>query len=114
MSRKVLVIKPQGEVSIEKLGPEEGDYTFFSEAVGGYFQRVPLGNYTQNMWVNEEGKLIGLPHNPLAQKLWDKEHGRGTDYVVGTVVITGDDTDEGTVKGLSEEEVENLVSDLAL
>jgi hypothetical protein len=45
------------------------------------------------MWMNEEGKLIGLPTNVLATRLCRtaKYTIAQTDYIVGSVVFTGVD-----------------------
>ena len=58
------------------------------------------------MWCNEEGKLIGLPHNPYAQFMWDKAFGAHTDYIVGDVVLTGGTDSEGYTLGLTDEQVQ--------
>lgn len=111
---EVLVINTDGTMKVEKLtGDPSVDWKLFQETVGGYFERVPLANYTQLMWVNEEGKIIGLPHNPLAQKLWDMEWGEGTDVVVGNVIITGEDTEEGETSPLPRGELETIMNILS-
>jgi hypothetical protein len=40
------------------------------------------------MWCNEEGKLTGLPVNPVATAMWTRYFGE-TDVIVGNVVFTG-------------------------
>lgn len=87
---KALVITAEGEfkeldgISLEAL----------QSAVGGWVQAIDLeANLT--MWLNEEGKLIGLPHNTTAQKLWDKTFWTGSDFIVGDVVLTGGTDEEG-------------------
>lgn len=111
--KEILVITADGQVLLKTLsGDSTADWKLMTDAVGGYVERVPLEDYTLLMWVNEEGKLRGLPHNPLAQRLWDKSWGVGTDYVVGDVVITGDDTDEGETGGLPADVTNRLVLEL--
>jgi len=58
------------------------------EAVGGYIERVPVKVNGKRawMWVNEEGKLRGLPINDLATATTAAS---GTpQLIVGDVVIT--------------------------
>lgn len=57
------------------------------EIVGGLIQIIPLNKKEKFMVLNEEGKLEGLPHNKLAQEIWDEEFGKDTDFVVGNVLI---------------------------
>jgi hypothetical protein len=68
-------------------------------AVDGWVQAIDLDE-SLTMWLNEEGKLHGLPHNPYAQFAGDKRFGAHTDYLVGDVVFTGGTDDEGETLGL--------------
>ena len=54
--------------------------SILQEAVGGYIEGVPIEN--GYMYVNEEGKMQGLPVNVLATNLIDFD-----DIIVGDVVI---------------------------
>ena len=76
------------------------------DAVGGYIEAVDLAD-NLTMWVNEEGKLNGLPINPMATMLWEKHFGF-TDVIVGDVIFTGGTGSEGETLGLSEETAEEL------
>ena len=49
-----------------------------------------------------------LEHNPFAQDLWDRALGADTDYIVGSVVITGGTDAEGETMGLTPEQVVSL------
>lgn len=76
------------------------------EAVGGYFEIVEIPGLG-DMWLNEEGKLDGLPRNEKAT--WITTEGpRGAaglapwDYIAGNVAFTGGADDEGETIGLSE------------
>ena len=64
--------------------------------VGGYVEAVDVSIADQRctIWLNEEGKLSGLPLNPSATKLAE---GRLSpdDYIVGDVLITGGTGPEG-------------------
>lgn len=77
--------------------------------VGGYVQAVELkGEIT--MWLNEEAKIEGLPHNPVAQMLWDATYGAGTDYIQGNAVFTGGSDRNGETLPIAENRAEELTS----
>ena len=54
--------------------------------VGGYIELVmlPRGNGRVTAYVNEEGKLNGLPHNATASRIYGREP---ADVIVGPLVI---------------------------
>jgi hypothetical protein len=70
--------------------------------VGGWVQAVDL-TPTITMWCNEEGKMIGLPLNYAATRIWTKVFGY-TDAIMGKVVFTGGTDDEGETLPLSKED----------
>jgi hypothetical protein len=70
--------------------------------VGGLVQPIDL-TPTITMWCNEEGKMIGLPLNYAATRIWTKFFGN-TDYIMGQVVFTGGTGDEGETLPLSKED----------
>jgi uncharacterized protein DUF3846 len=51
--------------------------------VGGYIELVSIGGGKADGVVNEEGKLRGLPFNPLATALYNNPN----DRIVGTMVV---------------------------
>ena len=82
--------------STEEVHPKKGKVFTLEELqgfVGGYIERVPLGN-DRYMWLNEEGKLHDLPLNERATVL---AIGSGAihphDCVVGDVLIEKGETD---------------------
>lgn len=81
-------------------------YENLSQGVGGYIECVGL-TPTLDMWVNEEGKLDGLPYNPDATAIFWSHFGFGTDIIVGDVVFTSHDEDGDTVS-LGNEEMKYL------
>jgi hypothetical protein len=92
---KGLVITAEGELKeLDRISLEA-----LQSAVGGWVQAIDLEE-NLTMWLNEEGKLIGLPHNTTAQKLWDKAFWVGSDFVVGDVVLTGGTDEEGQTLAL--------------
>ena len=101
--KKALHIKTTGEVI--ELDITADSLTTMQTAVGGWVQAIDIAT-DMTMWCNEEGKLIGLPHNPYAQFMWDKAFGAHTDYIVGDVVLTGGTDSEGYTLGLTDEQVQ--------
>lgn len=77
-------------------------------AVGGYIEAIyPLPGVV--MFLNEEGKIQGLPHNPVAS-LVAAEVLYG-DYICGNVVLVGEDG-HGESVGLTDEQVEAIYARL--
>lgn len=96
MSRIALKVNTDGKVFQIDLG---GDTLAALQAgVGGWVQAVDINPHL-TMWVNEEGKLMDLPHNMFAQRLWNKVYG-ATDYIVGDIVLTGGVGKDGETQGL--------------
>ena len=80
------------ELKIIEDAKQEPDLKAAQEFVGGYVEGIafPNGDY---LIINEEGKLIGLPINEQATKLWkdtfDNDNyitGRD-DFVVGNAIL---------------------------
>lgn len=101
-----LKVTPAGEVEVYNFSnPDE--LSALQGAVGGWVQAIDLNDHL-SLWVNEEGKMIGLEHNPLAQLIWDMSFGPETDYIVGTAVFTGTPDADGETQGLTDEAIETL------
>lgn len=83
---------------------EASEYDELVKLVGGYLEAVTLRN-GHTLWVNEEGKLQGLPYNNTAQAIFDHNFGPGVDLIVGNAVIMGDVDENGDTLGLTEEEL---------
>jgi len=114
--RKALIIKIDGSIHEIDLGKNsQEEYDALSGAVGGFVQMVPLDDSGLLIWCNEEGKMIGLPYNEKATRVWEAFWGE-TDVMVGDCVITGDiDWDSELTKGLTEAQtlqVEAIANDL--
>jgi hypothetical protein len=91
------------------------DYNTLSEAVGGYIEIVHLRGKFDGfaMYVNEEGKLNGLPMNDLATSIWEASFGALTDIIVGNAVLVNAETDdEGNELPLSEEQTKFVMDGL--
>jgi len=101
-----LMITPAGKVEVYDFSKPD-ELSALQNAVNGWVQAIDLNDHI-SLWVNEEGKMIGLEHNPLAQLVWDMSFGPDTDWIVGTVVITGTPDENGDTQGLTDEAVETL------
>ena len=101
-----ITLNTEGEAKEVELVEGESQLDKLQEAVGGWVQAV---DFTPNLtiWVNEEGKLIGLPINPMATFLWEKYFGL-TDFICGNVIFTGGTGEEGETLGLNEETAKEL------
>lgn len=102
MTHKGLWLPAQGEPSVIEWGNGNA-LEVLQHAVGGSIEYVEFPERWLGMFLNEEGKLVGLPPNYMASSLWVDEYG-DTDRIVGDVVLTSIETDdEGHTLGLSEE-----------
>lgn len=105
---KALVITSSADIKV--IDFVVGDsYGTISSAVDGLIECVALPSFGADLWVNEEGKMISLPHNPLGSILWAKEYGH-TDFIVGDIIITGGADEEGETLGLSDEQLQQITS----
>ncbi|MFA5626108.1 MAG: DUF3846 domain-containing protein [Thiohalomonadaceae bacterium] len=68
------------------------DYTDIQAVVGGLFDVAGLEG---NVFVNDEGLLVGLPYNPVAS-LYAKQH------LVGDAVVTGFADAEGNTTDIND------------
>ncbi len=100
---KALEVTTEGKVGIINLLPDT-QLEQVQKAVGGLVQAIGLDDEL-TMWVNEEGKILKLPHNLFAQHLWDNTFGKDTDYIVGNMVLTGGTDSEGETMSLSDKQV---------
>jgi hypothetical protein len=98
---KVLSITTDNTVEIKEVDSIE--YETLYEAVNGLVELVSI-NDDIDMWLNEEGKLIGLEPNVLATLLFNKAFNE-KDVIMGNIVITGGADDEGNTVGLSDSSI---------
>ena len=95
------VISNEGYVIVRTL-PEPITYDEMVSIVGGYIEGVYLDGATA--YVNEEGKLEGLPKNTYATNLaWSHKAIYGDDWIAGNMLIVGDCDDEGEMTSLTTE-----------
>lgn len=107
---KALVLTTHNTVEIEQDNEEFVSYATLSRAVGGFIEAVNLPNGL-TLWVNEEGKLDGLPVNEYATRLFVSAFG-AVDVIVGNAIVTGGADDDGETLGLTDKQIADLVADL--
>jgi hypothetical protein len=77
-------------------------YEDLVNCVGGYIEGVYLDGATA--YVNEEGKLQGLPKNDVATELAHAHNAiYGDDWIAGNMLIVGNCDDEGETMSLEPE-----------
>lgn len=104
--RQALKLNVHGETQVVDLDAPEGSYEVIRSAVDGWIEAVDLSD-EMTMWVNEEGKLIGLIRNDMATKMFREVFGN-VDVIMGDVIFTGGSDDEGETLGLTDEQLEKL------
>ncbi len=83
--RHALIIPPVGPPHTQQIGSE--DLTALQQLVGGLIEAV--SRYHWHAYLNDEGKLLALPANPIATALLFPDH---ADTIAGTAVLLGEDT----------------------
>lgn len=107
----VLVIQPGSWKAERKT--IDGKLDAFQQLVGGYIEALSLTDEV-SAYINEEGKLDGLPRNEAADRLVKhalRTVGRGLipgDYIAGPLVLTGQPDDDGDDQGVPESVVDLL------
>ena len=69
------------------------------DAVGGLYDCIHIPSLGVDMWINDEGKLEGLPINANGTALWVSQYGM-TDIIVGNIVVTGGVDEQGNTLGI--------------
>lgn len=93
---KAVVKRPNEDSEIVEI---ENSLESLQSIVGGWIERVPsIFNPKYDLYCNEEGKLMGLPPNIIT---------RGTDVVVGTVVVVSSNSKGATI-GLEQGDAERI------
>jgi hypothetical protein len=88
------ILKTSGEVRHVTLPPsDQRRLEFLRHAVGGYIEAV-YGPHGQVMFVNEEGKLLGLPDNLAATTLYHAWLRTGDVIVGDAIVLTPEEAKE--------------------
>lgn len=108
---KALKINTDGTTEVLESADEFVGYATLSNGVGGLIEAVTLAD-DLTLWVNEEGKMNGLPVNVFATALFTSVYG-STDIIVGDAVLTGGADDDGETLGLSDENLSLMGISLA-
>lgn len=110
--RQAILITDTDTVEVINLPNDtKSEYGLFSMTLDGYIEAVALDKdlLGLTLWVNEEGKLISLPFNSLATRLWEMSYGK-TDVIMGNAIITGDADENGKTLGLTPNQI-NLIKE---
>ena len=105
MATTAVLLPVQGE-------PQEitiGDWKDLGRAVGGWIERAPTPGAPFTLYVNEEGKLDGLPLNVRANRLANR-YRYWNDPLVGDAVLVGPPTPAGDDTDFTLAEYEDLLS----
>lgn len=110
MKGPVIVIMPDGRFGPSPLEPDENGSTLkcLQRHVGGLIEHVSPRFPDMDgldLWVNEEGKLLGLAPNPVATALSSVF---GRDVLVGPCVVARTDA-EGETRPLTPDDVGRLL-----
>ena len=105
------VITPSGMKVVREL-PEVMTYDDMVGVVHGYIEPVYLDGAVA--YVNEEGKLEGLPRNERATALAHAHNAiYGDDWIAGNMLITGECDDEGEMMPLTTEWINANLKEIA-
>lgn len=109
--KKGLVVTTMGDTYVQEF--QENTLKVLQGCVGGLIEPIDMnfgaGVWSEDftMWVNEEGKLIGLEPNPFATAVYQVLF-RSDDVIMGDVVFTGGNDVNGYTLGLPDDGIEYL------
>ena len=103
---RAVSITTDGVATVHDWDVTHGTLKHLQEAVGGLVDVVALAR-DMDMWVNDEGLVIGLPINEAATAI-AHQHGTRHQFYVGTAVFTGGCNEEGDTLPLTEEQADRL------
>jgi Domain of unknown function (DUF3846) len=103
---KVLYVPAHGTPETRKVKPT---LETFQQLVGGNIESI--GGEDWYAYLNEEGKLLGLPFNPLADRLADMLGWRGLfgDLLVGPVVFLGPPDRDGNCTPVAQQVLDHAM-----
>lgn len=91
---KAILVQTNGKVDLI-----DKDWTYHEivEAVGGTIDAVSFGENDYFAFINDEGKLLGLPENEIATSVWYESGARVMlgDYLAGNVLFFGETDENG-------------------
>ena len=101
-----LVVPVEGPITEIELDPDASNLKTLQAAVGGYIEAVAIPSFIScddqaTAYVNEEGKLLGLPVNRRATDFFVPAVGLfWGDYIAGPLVLAGFDPETGEYTAL--------------
>ena len=106
--RTAVQVTVDGRVRVIDLDTVDSELATLQDAVGGWIQAVDVVG-DMSIYLNEEGKILGLPINPVATSYFDATWGAGHDVINGDVVFTGLPDSKGDTTGLTPEQLADVV-----
>lgn len=88
---RTLIIKTDGTILV---GDNTVNLQFLQQTVGGYIEAVSGSFSGWHAYVNEEGKLLGLPPNEKATRLAWALGWTTSDIIVGDAIFLGSNSAE--------------------
>lgn len=107
---KAILIKTDGVTKVIEI---KGTLAELQEAVGGYIEAIRLKDHVA--YINEEGKLQGLPSNAMGTLVaW--QHGGISlrDQIVGDMIILGPTDENGKDTDVQESFQQELFSSISV
>lgn len=99
---KAIRITSSGEKSLVEA--DELTLSELQKAVDGYIELITLPRLGLALWVNENGKLLHLPPNAIATRLWFEDVEKPlSDILLGDVLVTNNGGDDEL--GMSDEQL---------
>ena len=105
---KYIKIATSGEVTELDLAGYVKLEDFYREIRCDYVQAVPMNDVV--MWLDEEGKLTGKLMNQIASEMFWEHFPNGNDFIVGDVVLTAEEDEDGNLLGFSDEKIAQFSS----
>ena len=109
---KYLQITTAGELNTIDFGDKFAKIEDIYEATKCEIVQV-IGLNGVSMWLDEEGKYSGRLVNDTATTMFWNAFG-ATDYIMGDILLTGDEDSEGRLLGFSDERIAEIQNDLTL
>ena len=91
---KAVVLSATGGDPLEVEAADDVMYEIIKSAVGGWIEIAPTPGAPFVMYVNEEGKIEGLPFNARADRLANR-YRTWSDPLMGNAVLVGLPDDDG-------------------
>lgn len=106
--RTAVQVTVDGRVQVIDLDSVDSELKTLQNAVSGWIQAIDVVG-DMSIYLNEEGKMLGLPINKVATQYFDDTYGPNYDVIVGDVVFTGLPDSEGETTGLTPEQLADVV-----